>query len=426
MTIRKVSVIGLGYVGLPLAVAFAKKMPVVGYDVKQSRVNELCEGIDSTLEVDSADLLNIDIVFTSDSKRLSAADFHIIAVPTPVDDCKKPDLSYLFKASEVVASVLKPGDIVVFESTVFPGATEEECVPVLEKYSNLICGEDFFVGYSPERINPGDKEHSFTKITKVVSGQNPEALEIISTVYGSVVEAGIYEAKSIRVAEAAKVIENAQRDINIAFVNELKIIFDKMNIDIYDVLQAAQTKWNFLSFQPGLVGGHCIGVDPYYLTYKAQQLGYQPEVILAGRRINDNMGKYVAQQTIKHMIANDIHVNGTKIGVLGFTFKENCPDVRNTRVIDVVNELKSYHAVPLIYDPIADLKSMQSHYNVTTVNIESISNLEVLVLAVPHDEFICNEVRDAIEKATVIIDIKNFEKIFLNHSAYCEAEVSIT
>lgn len=407
---RKISVIGLGYVGLPLAVAFGLKSKVIAFDINEQRVNALMSGHDATLEVDVSDLSSADLIFTTNESDLKQADFHIVAVPTPIDAAKQPDLAPLLSASKIVGSALTAGDIVVFESTVYPGATEEICVPILEKNSKLVCGKDFFVGYSPERINPGDKTHSFTKIKKVVSGQTPKTLEDVSAVYASVVEAGVYEASSIKVAEAAKVIENTQRDINIAFVNELKIIFDKMNIDVYEVLAAAETKWNFLPFQPGLVGGHCIGVDPYYLTHRAQTLGYDPEVILAGRRINDGMGKYFAESTIKQMIKNNIHVNGSKVGILGFTFKENCPDIRNTRVIDIVNELKDYHVTPLVYDPVADEKVARAHYSVELVEFEALKAVDVLIIAVPHDVFLDRQVLSFVSECQVVVDVKNFMK----------------
>ena len=408
---RKISVIGLGYVGLPLAVAFGKKSPVIAFDIKESRISELKAGVDNTLEVEIDELRQAQLSFTSDPEDLNQADFHIVAVPTPIDDSKRPDLTPLLKASETIGSVLKMGDIVVYESTVYPGATEEDCVPVLEKISGLTCGVDFFVGYSPERINPGDKEHSFTKITKVVSGQTPEILKVVSDVYSSVVEAGVYEASSIKVAEAAKVIENTQRDINIAFINELKIIFDKMDINIYEVLESAKTKWNFLDFKPGLVGGHCIGVDPYYLTHKAQQLGYQPEVILAGRRINDGMGKYIAEQIVKKMITNNIHVHGSKVGVLGFTFKENCPDVRNTKVVDIINELKCYCIEPVVYDPVADSDNAYKYYGVKLNKIDDLKTCKVIIVAVAHEVFKSTSVVKLLSSCEIIIDIKN---IYLN------------
>ncbi|MBV52785.1 MAG: GDP-mannose dehydrogenase [Coxiellaceae bacterium] len=413
---RKVSVVGLGYVGLPLAVAFGKKSNVIAFDIKADRISELKSGIDNTLEVEKEELKAADLTFTVNPSDLKKANFHIVAVPTPIDNSKQPDLTPLLRASETIASILKMGDIVVYESTVYPGATEDDCVPVLEKISGLKCGIDFFVGYSPERINPGDKEHSFSKITKVVSGQTPEILKIVSDVYSSVVEAGVYEASSIKVAEAAKVIENSQRDINIAFVNELKIIFDKMDIDIYEVLEAAKTKWNFLDFKPGLVGGHCIGVDPYYLTHKAQQLGYQPEVILSGRRINDGMGKYIAEQTVKRMIQNNIHVHGSKVGILGFAFKENCPDVRNTKVVDIINELKSYCIEPMVYDPVADKGNAGNYYNIKLKEFSDISTCKVVIIAVAHDVFKSKSVLEIINNCQVVVDVKNLSSALQMHT----------
>lgn len=339
---RKISVIGLGYVGLPVAVAFGKQGKVIGFDINSVRIEALRRGIDRTHEVDPQDLARADILYTSDPNDLRAADFHIVAVPTPVDKAKQPDLTPMIHASETVGRQLKRGGIVVYESTVYPGATEEECVPVLERESGLKCGVEFFVGYSPERINPGDKEHTFTSITKVVSGQDSETLDTVAAVYGSVVKAGVHRTSTIKVAEAAKVIENTQRDLNISLMNELALIFNKMGIDTHEVLAAASTKWNFLRFEPGLVGGHCIGVDPYYLTHKARILGYIPKVILAGRSINDGMGIYISGQVIKQLIHAGYPVKGSRVTVLGLTFKENVPDLRNSRVIDIVRELMEY------------------------------------------------------------------------------------
>lgn len=385
---RKIAVIGLGYVGLPVAVAFGRRSRTIGFDINAARVAELKSGHDSTLEIEDAELQSSDIRFTSNAADLSAADFHIVAVPTPVDEAKRPDLTPMIKASETLGAHIKIGDIVVYESTVYPGATEEDCVPVLERMSGLKAGLDFFVGYSPERINPGDKDHTFTKITKVVSGQTPEVLEIIAQVYESVVTAGVYRAPSIRVAEAAKVIENTQRDLNIALMNELALIFNRMGIDTRDVLAAAATKWNFLKFDPGLVGGHCIGVDPYYLTHKAAILGYIPQVILAGRRINDDMGRYVAQQAIRQLIGQGGAVKGAVITVLGFTFKENVPDLRNTRVIDIVNELKTYDLKVQIHDPYADSAEAHHEYGVELLPMEKLVPARVVIFAVPHQEYL--------------------------------------
>lgn len=406
---RRVSVIGLGYVGLPVAVAFGHHHPVVGFDINQKRIGQLNEFKDVTAEVTEKALRSANILFTSDPNELKKADFHIIAVPTPVNDVHQPDFQCLISASEVVGKNLKKGDIVVYESTVYPGATEEVCLPVLEQYSKLKGGEDFFIGYSPERINPGDTEHRFTQIVKVVSGQTPEVCDIIAQVYGTVVEAGTYKAASIKVAEAAKVIENTQRDLNIALMNELAIIFDKMDLDTNDVLKAASTKWNFLPFKPGLVGGHCIGVDPFYLTYKAQQLGYHPEVILAGRRINDGMGKFIASQTIKQMIHTGCAIKGNKIAVLGLTFKENCPDLRNTKVVDVIQEFKDYGMEVLVHDPIAEAQEAEKYYGIKLSNWEDLSEVDGVVLCVAHhayQELTVDDFFNKFKQVKVISDVK--------------------
>lgn len=404
---RKISIIGLGYVGLPVAVAFGKKQEVIAFDISEKRVSELKEGIDNTKETTLDELKSSELLFTTNPDDLKNADFHIVAVPTPIDKSNRPDLSPLVNVSTMLGKIIKKGDIVVYESTVYPGVTEEECMPILEKYSGLKGGVDFFVGYSPERINPGDKKHTFTQITKVVAGQNDEIRKIVASVYGSVVEAGIYEASSIKVAEAAKVIENTQRDINIAFVNELAIIFNKLGISVHEVLEAAKTKWNFLPFEPGLVGGHCIGVDPYYLTYKAEQVGYHPEVILSGRRTNDNMGKYIAERTIKEMIKKDMPIRNNKVGILGFTFKENCPDVRNTKVIDIVRELESYHIEVKVYDPIADADSAMKEYNISLCSLDEIKNLEILIVAVAHSKIKEKAFQEQFTNAKIITDVKN-------------------
>lgn len=387
----KISVIGLGYVGLPLAVAFSDKFKVIGFDVNEKRVEELNKFNDKTLEIDLEKLKN---AITNNKMKLSSniddikeCNFYIVSVPTPVDKNNRPDLTPLLKASQSVGSVLKKGDIVVYESTVYPGATEEECVPVLEKFSNLKFNEDFFCGYSPERINPGDKEHTITKIKKITSGSTKKVADIVDDVYASIIKAGTFKASSIKVAEAAKVIENTQRDINIAFVNELAMIFEKIHIDTTEVLKAAGTKWNFLKFNPGLVGGHCIGVDPYYLTHKAQELGYHPEIILAGRRINDNMGKYAANRVVKLMIKHDKKINKAKVLILGITFKENCPDIRNSRVIDVVKELKEFGCNVDVYDPWADKNEVLREYNLNLIENLNLNNYDAVVLAVAHDEF---------------------------------------
>ncbi len=385
---RKISVIGLGYVGLPVAVEFGRQARVVGFDINAKRVAELRKGVDHTREVDIRDLRRADIHFTSKPADLKTADFHIVAVPTPVDEAKRPDLAPVLDASETVGAQLKRGDIVVYESTVYPGATEEDCVPVLERESGLECGRDFFVGYSPERINPGDRKHTFKTITKVVSGQTPEVLEIVAAVYGSVVTAGVYKAASIKVAEAAKVIENTQRDLNISLMNELALIFHKMGIDTREVLEAAGTKWNFLPFEPGLVGGHCIGVDPYYLTHKAAIMGYIPQVILAGRRINDGMGEYVAAETVKLLIHDGKPVKDCVVTVLGLTFKENVPDLRNTRVIDIVRALREYAVNVQVHDPLVSVAEARREYGLALTPREKLKPADAVILAVAHKEFI--------------------------------------
>ena len=384
---RIVSVVGLGYVGLPVAVAFGKIRKTVGFDINATRVGELKAGFDRTGEVDAADLAQADILFTDGIADLAQADFHIVAVPTPVDSANQPDLTPMLKASETVAKALKKGDVVVYESTVYPGVTEEECVPILERVSGLACGRDFTVGYSPERINPGDKEHTFTRIKKVVSGQDAATLDIVASVYESVVTAGVHRAPSIMVAEAAKVIENTQRDLNIALMNELALIFDRMGIDTNAVLEAAGTKWNFLRFQPGLVGGHCIGVDPYYLTHKAEKMGYIPQVILAGRRINDGMGKFIAQRTVKEMIRTGHNVLGARVTVLGLTFKEDCPDLRNSKVIDIIHELQEYGLDVQVCDPLGDPDEARHEYGVTLIPAEKLQTSEAIVVAVAHKEY---------------------------------------
>ncbi len=385
---RNVSVIGLGYVGLPVAIAFGRVRRTVGFDVNPLRIQELREGFDRTGEVTGQDLSEADILFTDSIEELSTADFHVVAVPTPVDEANQPDLSLILRASETVGRALKHGDIVVYESTVYPGVTEDECVPVLERVSGLRCGSDFSVGYSPERINPGDREHTFTKIRKVVSGLNPETLEIVGRVYESVVTAGVHRAPSIRVAEAAKVIENTQRDLNIALMNELALIFDRIGIDTNEVLEAAGTKWNFLKFKPGLVGGHCIGVDPYYLTHKAEKIGYIPQVILAGRRINDGMGTFIAQRTIREMIHAGHGVLGNRVTVLGLTFKENCPDLRNSKVIDIIRELEDYGVSVHVCDPQADPGEAAREYGVSLVPLGELEPAAAVIAAVAHREFL--------------------------------------
>ncbi len=384
---EKVSLIGLGYVGMPIAVAFSKKVNVIGFDLNEKKIELYKAGIDPTKEVGDEEIRNCAVEFTAEESKLQEAKFHIVAVPTPVRSDHTPDLSPVEGASEILGRNLTKGSIVVYESTVYPGVTEEVCVPILEKESGLKCGVDFKIGYSPERINPGDKIHRLETITKIVSGMDPETLQEIANTYRLVVDAGVYEAESIKVAEAAKVIENSQRDINIAFMNELSIIFNKMGIDTKSVLQAAGTKWNFLNFQPGLVGGHCIGVDPYYLTYKAEQLGYHSQIILSGRRINDDMGKYVAENLVKSLIKQDKNVKNAHVAVLGFTFKENCPDTRNTKVIDIINELKEYGIDPVVVDPQADTAEAKNLYGIQFEDMENLHGLDAVVLAVAHSDF---------------------------------------
>ncbi len=383
-----IAVIGLGYVGLPLAVEFGKHRTVVGFDIQVDRIAELREGQDRTREVDASELAEArHLIFSSDQRDLTAATIFIVTVPTPIDAHKRPDLTPLIRASETVGKALKKGDIVIYESTVYPGATEEDCVPVLESVSGLKFNEDFFCGYSPERVNPGDKAHRLTTIRKVTSGSTPEVAEIVDKLYASIITAGTYKAESIRVAEAAKVIENTQRDLNIALVNELAIIFNKMGIDTEAVLKAAGTKWNFLPFRPGLVGGHCIGVDPYYLTHKAEALGYHPQVILAGRRINDGMGAYVAGRMVKAMLKRHIEIEGARILVLGLTFKENCPDLRNTRVVDLVRELEDYGISVDVHDPWADPVQARHEYDIDPVAEPEIGAYDGVILAVAHEEY---------------------------------------
>ena len=383
----KLSLIGLGYVGMPIAVAFAKKLKVIGYDLNAKKIALYQSGVDPTREVGDEAIAATTVEFTADETRLREARFHIVAVPTPVNDDHTPDLTPVEGASRILGRNLEKGSIVVFESTVYPGVTEEVCQPILERVSGLKCGVDFKIGYSPERINPGDKVHRLESIKKIVSGMDAETLEEVAKVYELVVAAGVHRAESIKVAEAAKVIENSQRDINIAFMNELSIIFNKMGIDTQSVLRAAGTKWNFLKFYPGLVGGHCIGVDPYYLTYKAEMLGYHSQVILAGRRINDDMGRYVAENCVKSLIAADKPVKNARVAVLGFTFKENCPDTRNSKVWDIVRELREYGIEPLIADPVADADEAKRIYGVSFVSQEEIRGMDALILAVAHTEF---------------------------------------
>lgn len=402
------SLIGLGYVGMPIAVAFAKKVNVIGYDLNKKKIDLYKSGIDPTKEVGDEAIKSSAIEFTSDETKLQNAKFHIVAVPTPVNKDHTPNLTPVEGASEILGRNLTKGSVVVFESTVYPGVTEEICVPILERKSGLKCGVDFKIGYSPERINPGDKMHRLETIKKIVSGMDKETIDCIAKVYELVIEAGVYRAESIKVAEAAKVIENSQRDINIAFMNELSIIFNRMEIDTQSVLKAAGTKWNFLDFYPGLVGGHCIGVDPYYLTYKAEMMGYHSQIILAGRRINDDMGKYVAENCVKRIIAVDKAVRNARVAILGFTFKENCPDTRNTKVIDIVDELREYGIEPCISDPQADKEEAKELYGVEFTEISDIRDMDVVILAVAHNEF----------KTLTIKEINSFyrkgEKVFLD------------
>lgn len=384
----KIAVIGLGYVGLPLAVEFGKKVPVVGFDIHQKRIDELKSGQDHTLEVSPEELAqSAHLTYSANLEDLKDCNFFIVTVPTPIDEFKQPDLTPLVKASTSIGKVLNKGDVVVYESTVYPGATEETCIPVLEQVSGLTFNQDFFAGYSPERINPGDKLHRVTNILKITSGSTPEVADFVDQVYNLVIEAGTHKASSIKVAEAAKVIENTQRDVNIALINELAIIFNKMDIDTEAVLQAAGTKWNFLPFRPGLVGGHCIGVDPYYLTHKAQSIGYHPEIILAGRRLNDGMGAYVVTQLVKAMIKKKIQVEGAKVLVLGLSFKENCPDIRNTKIIDIVNELTEYNIAADVYDPWVDASEAQHEYGINPVKNVEQGQYDAVILAVAHDQF---------------------------------------
>lgn len=414
---EKISLVGLGYVGMSLAVAFSAKVGVIGFDTNSEKIALYKKGIDPTLEVGNEAVLSCSVEFTSDETMLRLAKFHIVAVPTPVNDDHTPGLSAVKGASEIVGRNLTKGSVVVYESTVYPGVTEDICVPILEEASGLKCGRDFKVGYSPERINPGDKVHRLENIIKIVSGMDAETLETVAKVYELVIEAGVHRAESIKVAEAAKVIENSQRDINIAFMNELSMMFHKLGIDTREVLRAAGTKWNFLNFTPGLVGGHCIGVDPYYLTYRAEEVGYHSQIILSGRRINDDMGRYIAENVIKSLIKADLSVKNAKVGMLGLTFKENCPDTRNTKIIDIINELREYDIVPVIYDPIADKDEAKRLYGVAFTDISNFKDLDALILAVAHDEF-KRFPKDTFDKMfrgkKVLIDIKGI----LNRQEY--------
>ncbi len=409
---EKLSLVGLGYVGMPIAVAFAKKIKVVGYDFNAAKVDLYKKGFDPTREVGDEAIKNTTVEFTADPEKLRECKFHVVAVPTPVNDDHTPDLTPVEGASRTLGKYLTKGSVVVYESTVYPGVTEDICVPILEKESGLKCGVDFKVGYSPERINPGDKVHRLDTITKIVSGMDEETLNTVANVYSLVALAGVYRAQSIKVAEAAKVIENSQRDINIAFMNELSIIFNKMGIDTKSVLEAAGTKWNFLPFRPGLVGGHCIGVDPYYLTYKAEELGYHSQIILSGRRINDDMGKYIAEAAVKRLIANDIPVKNAKVAILGFTFKENCPDTRNTKIIDIYKELGEYGITPVVVDPQADADEAKRLYGIEFNTLADVKDMDLVIMAVAHEDFKAYKPADiakffdASHKTKIFMDLK--------------------
>lgn len=420
----KISVIGLGYVGLPLAIAFSEITDVIGFDIDSHKIEKLKKGIDSTKEFDSEVILKSNITFTSNENDIREAEFHIIAVPTPVHDDNTPDLSYIIGATKILGKNMRKGSIVVYESTVYPGTTEEVCIPILEKESNMKCGLDFKVGYSPERINPGDKIHTLKTITKIVSAIDEESLNIISDVYELILDAKTYKAESIKVAEAAKLLENAQRDINIAFINEVSIIMNKLNIDTKQVIEAASTKWNFNKFQPGIVGGHCIGVDPYYLTYVSEKKGYDSHIILAGRKLNDYMCKYIVENTIKSLIKSGAVVKGCKVGVLGFSFKENCLDIRNTKVANIVRELKEYDINVLVYDPIVDKDSVKAEYGIEICRFDDLVGVNALIVAVAHDEFTKYDISDlkklySSDNTPVLVDIKRiFNRLQLEEEGF--------
>ena len=415
----KIAIIGLGYVGLPLAVEFSKKFPVVGFDINYNRVEDLKKGLDSTKELDSEELkVSSRLKFSADEVSISRANVYIITVPTPIDDYNNPNLKPLREASKSVGMHLSSGDLVIYESTVFPGCTEDECVPILERISGLTLNEDFFVGYSPERINPGDKSRNLRNITKITSGSTPDVAVFVDELYQAIIEAGTHCASSIKVAEAAKVIENTQRDLNIALVNELAMIFNQLGIDTTEVLNAAATKWNFLHFQPGLVGGHCIGVDPYYLTHKAQSIGFNPEIILAGRRTNDGMAKYIASQLVKEMVKRNVNVSNAKILILGLTFKENCPDIRNTKVVDVVSELESYSCIVDVHDPHADPIETDREYSINLIELSEKELYDVIILAVAHDEYVNKSkgyFTSMLKPEGIIYDLKNVVPALLSH-----------
>ena len=419
---EKLSLVGLGYVGMPIAVAFARKIKVVGFDLNKEKIALYQKGVDPTREVGDEAIKNTSVEFTADAAKLREAKFHIVAVPTPVNSDHTPDLTPVEGASRILGQNLIKGSVVVFESTVYPGVTEDVCVPILEKESGLTCGVDFKIGYSPERINPGDKVHRLETIVKIVSGMDAETLDTIAKVYELVVEAGVYRAQSIKVAEAAKVIENSQRDINIAFMNELSIIFNKMGIDTKSVLEAAGTKWNFLKFFPGLVGGHCIGVDPYYLTYKAEELGYHSQIILAGRQINDDMGKYVAENMVKNLIRADIPVKRAKVAILGFTFKENCPDTRNTKVIDIYRELGEYGIHPVVVDPAADAAEAKHLYGITFDDMEAVKDMDGVIVAVSHEQFLSLDK----EKISSFYNAKHEKKVLMDIKGLFNREEYLT
>ncbi len=421
---KKLAIVGLGYVGLPLAIEFGKKRETLGFDISQDRIQDLEKSIDKTLEVGRDEfMLSKHLFFSSSQKDLADCSIYIITVPTPIDSVNRPDLTSIRKASEMVANYLSKGDLVIFESTVYPGCTEEYCVPILEAISGLTYNVDFFCGYSPERINPGDKKNTLTKIKKITSGSNDEVASVVDSLYREIISAGTFKATSIKVAEAAKVIENTQRDLNIALVNELSVIFEKLDIDTLEVLEAAGSKWNFLPFRPGIVGGHCIGVDPYYLTHKAEEVSYHPEVILAGRRINDNMASYVATNLIKRMLSNEIDVSRSKVGILGITFKENCPDIRNSKVIDIINVLKDWNVEVVIYDPLADPLDVADNYGVSLEGLSSFKDLDALVIAVGHKEFRDMEAKELRNLCRgdkpVAIDIKSiYDKELLDKQGF--------
>ena len=419
---EKLSLVGLGYVGMPIAVAFARKIKVVGFDLNKEKIALYQKGVDPTREVGDEAIKNTSVEFNADAAKLREAKFHIVAVPTPVNSDHTPDLTPVEGASRILGQNLTKGSVVVFESTVYPGVTEDVCVPILEKESGLTCGVDFKIGYSPERINPGDKVHRLETIVKIVSGMDAETLDTVAKVYELVVEAGVYRAQSIKVAEAAKVIENSQRDINIAFMNELSIIFNKMGIDTKSVLEAAGTKWNFLKFFPGLVGGHCIGVDPYYLTYKAEELGYHSQIILAGRQINDDMGKYVAENMVKNLIKADIPVKRAKVAILGFTFKENCPDTRNTKVIDIYRELGEYGIHPVVVDPAADAAEAKHLYGITFDDMEAVKDMDGVIVAVSHEQFLSLDK----EKISSFYNAKHEKKVLMDIKGLFNREEYLT